>query len=167
MLQQEELTFREKMTAFFDQATLRIPAGAFWTSACSIILIAVVVTLGMAERKSVEGASTNMIPPVTPQAKPAAKAPAELGDVRPARAVYGGNKVILATDGTALDDMATALPEARQALASRLVAQGRAFEIDNHAKVLVVGFGFGEVKVRVMEGTNRDRTGWAPIEAVQ
>ncbi len=165
MLQEQELTFREKMTTFFDALTLRIPAGVFWTSACLIVLISVIFTLSVAERRSERQVTSASVIP-TPAEKPAATTRLELGDVRTARANIG-NKVILASDGTALDDLASALPESREAVASRLLAQGRAFQIDRSAKVLIVGFGFAEVKVRVMEGTNRDRTGWASQSMVE
>lgn len=165
-METDEITFREKLIIFADEIFLRISAGWFWTIACTLVLAGVILMLTLAERRADRLASEPTPLPASQAVKPSTKSATELGDIKQVLARQG-SRVLVALDARALDEIGSASPETRPEVAARLVRQNRAFELDNHGHVLVVGFGFGEVKIRALEGVNRDRSGWVPSDSLE
>jgi hypothetical protein len=73
-------------------------------------------------------------------------------------------KVVLAVAHQDAHALAAAVGNEQQSDIDKMVAAGKAFEVDAGTPVTVVGESYNERQVEVMDGPHKGQTGWVPFE---
>jgi len=79
----------------------------------------------------------------------------------------GGATVLVAVDDAAFDDLNRAASANDDAGIRELVRAGRVFLTPQYTAIRVLENGVFSVRVRILDGTQKDKAGWVPAEFVK
>lgn len=79
----------------------------------------------------------------------------------------GGPTVLVAIDDAAFDDLNKAAGAGDDTGVRELVRAGRVFLAPQHTAIRVLENGLVSVRVRILDGAQKDKAGWVPAEFVK
>lgn len=79
----------------------------------------------------------------------------------------GGDTAFVAADDAAFDELTKAASAGDQVGIRELVRGGRVFLVPQNTRILVIENGVFSVRIRVLDGLQKDKAGWVPAEFVK